>query len=346
MAAAQTILLVDDNPDDRALVRRELEREFPEARIEEILEQNAWEAVLERGDFQAVVTDYQVRWTDGLKVLRSVKARFPDMPVIMFTNTGTEEIAVEAMKAGLDDYLIKKPVVYPRVPLALKAALDRAEAGRRARLAEAQVVRLNAQLRRAMMETHHRVKNSLQTITALVDMQIIGREGETVPRAELERIVHHVKALSVIHDALTQHARENADVSALSIQEALTRLLPLLQDIAGERRIRLDSVETMLPSNLITGLSMLINELVSNALKHGCGEIAIRFATQEGNGLLSVADDGPGFQAGFDAPQAQHTGLYLVHNVAHWDLRGTVRFTNRESGGALVEVAFPLPEEE
>src|SRR5689334_16647561 len=93
-------LLVDDNPDDRALVIRELRREFPALQAEQVLDQAGFTRILESPPFDLVITDYQLRWTDGLSILRAVKERWPDCPVIMFTGTGSEEVAVEAMKAG------------------------------------------------------------------------------------------------------------------------------------------------------------------------------------------------------------------------------------------------------
>ena len=100
------ILLIDDNPDDRTLVIRALAREFPSPKVEQIIEAKGFAQALEAGDFDLVITDYQLRWSNGLAVLRTVRERYPDLPVIMFTATGNEEIAVEAMKSGLEDYIL------------------------------------------------------------------------------------------------------------------------------------------------------------------------------------------------------------------------------------------------
>jgi DNA-binding response OmpR family regulator len=78
------------------------------------------------------VTDFQLQWGDGLALLRAVKGRFPHRPVIMFTATGTQEVAVEAMKSGLDDYIIKAPKHYVRLLSSVRAVLQRSEAERRA----------------------------------------------------------------------------------------------------------------------------------------------------------------------------------------------------------------------
>src|SRR5213082_348134 len=118
------ILLVDDNPEDRALAARELRRDFGNLQIEDINDAKSFARALESRKCELVITDFQLRWTDGLAVLRAVKARWPDCPVIMFTGTGSEEIAVEAMKAGLDDYVLKSSKHYSRLPAAAKLALE------------------------------------------------------------------------------------------------------------------------------------------------------------------------------------------------------------------------------
>lgn len=119
------ILLIDDNRFDRALVTRELHKAFPAMTVHEVLDAAALEAALLAADFDLVITDYQLQWTTGLEVLRSVKHRFPERPVIMFTGTGNEIIAVEAMKAGLDDYVIKSAKHYVRLPFCITQALEK-----------------------------------------------------------------------------------------------------------------------------------------------------------------------------------------------------------------------------
>jgi DNA-binding response OmpR family regulator len=127
------VLLIDDNPDDRVLVRREIERHFPDLQIEEIRAALDLRRALDTPPVELVITDFELRWSDGLEVLERVKERYPDCPVVMFTATGTQEIAVAAMKAGLDDYVIKSPKHYVRLPAAIDGALRRSTARARAR---------------------------------------------------------------------------------------------------------------------------------------------------------------------------------------------------------------------
>jgi hypothetical protein len=126
------ILVVDDNPHDRILAIRSLEREFADLQIKEILTAADLDQALETGNFDLVVTDYLLRWSDGLAVLRAIKARYPECPVIMFTNSGTQEIAVEAMKSGLDDYVLKSAKHYIRLAAAVRSAWERTQIQRKA----------------------------------------------------------------------------------------------------------------------------------------------------------------------------------------------------------------------
>ncbi len=102
-----TILLLDTDSRERELTAKALRQSLPFVEIREIGGSEDFSQVLSRGDFDLVVTECEMGWTTGLAVLKAVKSRRPDCPVIMYTGSGSEELVVEAMKTGLDDYLIK-----------------------------------------------------------------------------------------------------------------------------------------------------------------------------------------------------------------------------------------------
>lgn len=117
-------LIVDDNGDDRRLAARELQREIPNLEITEAASEAAFETAFFRGGFDVVVTDYQLMWSDGLKLLERVKRRWPDVPVIMFTGSGSEEVAVQAMKTGVHDYVLKAPRHFGKLRSSVHMALQ------------------------------------------------------------------------------------------------------------------------------------------------------------------------------------------------------------------------------
>ena len=120
-------LIIDDNKNDRVLALREIKKLFSQFQYWEIVDEADLSEALQQQQFNLVITDYQLRWTTGLDILRRIKHHFPDCPVIMFTGTGSEEIAVAAMKAGLDDYVIKSPKHYIRLAAAVRSAWQRSQ---------------------------------------------------------------------------------------------------------------------------------------------------------------------------------------------------------------------------
>ena len=207
--------------------------------------------------------------------------------------------------------------------------------------AAAEIAMLNAKLQRAMTETHHRIKNNLQIITALVNMQVL-QHANFVPTSELTRIMQHIQALAHIHDLLTHQSKSSAQVDSLSVRQVLEKIKPMLQEMPDGRRIEANAEEILLPIQQSTALAILINELVSNAIKHGAGDINVRFVVADEIGMLEVSDAGPGFPAGFDPSIASNTGLELVDSLVSWDLQGSIRYDNRPQGGGRVVVRFPI----
>ena len=117
-------LIIDDSRADRELVIRRVYKEFPDAEFVEIGKPSELDAAMVQGGFDIVLTDYQLNWTDGLQVFNSIKVRYPEIPVVMVTGTGSEEVAVEGLRSGLSNYILKKHL--DRLPLAIHEVLERA----------------------------------------------------------------------------------------------------------------------------------------------------------------------------------------------------------------------------
>ena len=121
------ILVIDESPRDRALIAESLRNGLPESEVAEIQDPAELSAALERADFDVVLADHRPSWIDAFLVLGKARERHPDLPVILCTATGSEELAVAAMKAGFDDYVLKHPHHFPRLVSAIRSALADAE---------------------------------------------------------------------------------------------------------------------------------------------------------------------------------------------------------------------------
>ncbi len=144
-------LIVEDRAKERAWIAQCLQRHFAGLQLTPVANAAELERALEQGSFDLVLTDDALGWTDGLQVLRQVQARFPEVPVVMVTESGSEEMAVEGMRAGLGDYLLKQHA--DRLPAVVRASLDRArlqqDLDRSRREMEARVQERTAELTQA-----------------------------------------------------------------------------------------------------------------------------------------------------------------------------------------------------
>ncbi|MDB5047109.1 MAG: response receiver sensor histidine kinase response regulator [Fibrobacteres bacterium] len=125
-------LIIDDNPDDRTLVMRALRREFPDLEAAEASDAEAFRNALEKARFDVVITDYQLNWSTGLELLPAIKDIQPLCPIIMFTDSGSEQIAVDALKQGVDDYILKSPRQFRRLATSVRSSLEKTRLRRRA----------------------------------------------------------------------------------------------------------------------------------------------------------------------------------------------------------------------
>ena len=116
-------LIVDDSTADRELVKRRLKQEFPHVEFVEIMRPEELDKIAAYDHFDIVLTDYQLNWTTGLQILEIVKQRFPDVPVLMVTGTGSEEIAVTGLRSGLSNYILKNHL--EQLPQAVHESLEK-----------------------------------------------------------------------------------------------------------------------------------------------------------------------------------------------------------------------------
>jgi PAS domain S-box-containing protein len=148
------ILIVDDNLDDLFMIKRTLRQSFEELSTLEAATSAALDIALSQGDFELVITDYHLGFATGIDVLNRVKALYPDCPVVMFSLTGNEEIASQAMKSGMEDYILKTPKHLAQLATTVTRAL--AHKGERKTLETTQVALRESEWRyRSMFYSNH-----------------------------------------------------------------------------------------------------------------------------------------------------------------------------------------------
>ncbi len=115
-------LIIDEHPADRDKIIRLLKDTFQNAALTVVDSPETYRQVLTTGPFDCVLTEHTLDWTDGLIVLHELKARWPDVPVIIVTGSGSEQTAVEGFRAGLQDYVRKDQIQTELIPAIRRAA--------------------------------------------------------------------------------------------------------------------------------------------------------------------------------------------------------------------------------
>jgi two-component sensor histidine kinase len=201
-------------------------------------------------------------------------------------------------------------------------------------------------------EIHHRVKNNLQTVAALLRLQA-RRLSAPEARAALEEAVRRVGSIALVHETLSHAPEEIVDFDDIAGRVAMmagevsapeARVIPIMRGTFGR-----------LPSAIATPLALVLTELLQNAVQHGlsrpCADEeggaatgALLVTAQRSGGRLevSVADNGTGLPPDFDLDTTTSLGLQIVRTLVVAELGGTLDIGPHDGGGTMVRVDLPV----
>jgi two-component sensor histidine kinase len=182
-----------------------------------------------------------------------------------------------------------------------------------------------------LREIHHRVKNNLQAVSALVRLQ-------PGPREAKDELMRRIQAMSMVHE----HIYSSDQFDRIDLEDYVRTLVSVLRQSHTARvavEARLDPIVVAVEQ--ANPLGLILNEVISNAMKHGFpedrgGRIVVTLRTEGGEGVLEVRDNG----VGFDPQASRHgMGLRLVQGLAQ-QLGATYTFAN--DGGTVFTLRFPV----
>ncbi|MDK1359532.1 PAS domain-containing sensor histidine kinase [Arthrobacter sp. zg-Y1219] len=197
-------------------------------------------------------------------------------------------------------------------------------------------------------EIHHRVKNNLQTVAALLRMQSRRMESEEGKQG-LDQAMRRVATIALVHETLSQGLTQN-----VNFDDLIDRQFRLAAEVASPtQQVSTEKEGSFgeLPSDFATPLALVINELVTNAVEHGLsdrkGTVWLSAARQMGPDAeeiltVTVADDGVGLPPG---PRREGLGLQIVRTLVQSELDGTIDWSSRPGGGTEVRIEMGLDAE-
>jgi len=191
-------------------------------------------------------------------------------------------------------------------------------------------------------EIHHRVKNNLQAVSALLRLQS-RRIEDGVARAAIEEAIRRIASIAHVHETLSTSSQDSVqfDEVILKLLQSCLELSPRPNEIAINKRGDFGSI----PSLIATPLALILTELIQNALEHGLNEVGSKLEVavfrQDARIKISVSDDGAGIKPNFDPLRDSSLGLEIVRTLTENELSGELRF-ERLDKGTKAEIEFSL----
>ncbi|WP_262299997.1 sensor histidine kinase [Microvirga sesbaniae] len=289
-AQGPRILLLEDSVLDAELMTEALTDAGLSAAIERVVSADEFTAAVRDGGWDLILADYLLPAFNGLNALEIAREIAPATPFVFVSGALGEEVAVEALKRGATDYVLKEKL--DRLPVTILRAL--AEAGERAEKKRAQdALQQMLDERTALLhELDHRVKNNLQLLLSLIGIEFRQAEDDQA-RQVLGRMKERMQALAAAHRDLYDgqgSTRFDASSFAKGLCQELTSALP---DVRITPEFEIENVEV--EAGKAAPMALLFNEIVVNALSHAYkerqGKLKLRLQLRNGALLFQLSDD-------------------------------------------------------
>jgi two-component sensor histidine kinase len=193
-------------------------------------------------------------------------------------------------------------------------------------------------------EIHHRVKNNLQTVAALLRLQS-RRVANAEARTALEESMRRVSSIALVHETLSQALDD-----AVAFDEIADKVMAMVGDVASPERVvttRRTGSAGLLPAAVATPLALVLAELLQNAAEHAFtgprgGSIDVRLDRRPAGLRVEVVDDGGGLPDGFAIEGSKRLGLQIVRTLVVGELGGAIEMSPNAAGGTSVVLDLPL----
>jgi two-component sensor histidine kinase/CheY-like chemotaxis protein len=366
------VLLVEDDADDYTLTRDMLsESDGKRFHLDWVATYDAALEQIRRQEHDVYLLDYRLGERNGLELLREAVRLGARAPMILITGQDDRTVDMEAMRAGAADYVIKEHLDAPLLERSIRYAIEHkrteeelerrvqqrtAELARANRILEIEVAerkRAEAQLKASLREKevllrelHHRVKNNLQVVCSLLNLQ----SRYVDDRRALEMFKEcqgRVRSMALIHQKLCQSDNLARIDLGHHVRDLATNLMRAHGIESSQLALEVAVEDAVLSLDTVVPATLLLHELISNVLKHafpdgrrGSLRIELRPETPDAAGkrfYMMVRDDGTGLPAELDFRNASSLGLQLICALAD-QLEGTLTVSG--ANGTTVTLTF------
>jgi len=318
------VLLVEDNPTDALIVRKRIQRDNAfEYDITHVVSGEEAILILEKNFFNIVLLDYNLPKKSGLETLKTIKAKNIEIPIVMITGQGDEQVAAALIKEGAFDYLPKRDGYEDSIPLMIRktiaefrAKIERENLQKEIALKKEELEKTNVQLMKLdrmksdfVANVVHELRTPLTIIKGNLDNINKGFAGEVQPQqkeilgdifriiSRLSRLINDLLDLSKIESGKMELRKESLDIVTLAGETMKT-----FEILTSSKKIGL--VKEFPDKAVIVNadkdkLAQVFINLIGNAVKFtDNGNVTVKIMDLQGEAEVRIQDTGPGIPCG------------------------------------------------
>jgi len=321
-------------------------------------------------EFALAILDVQMPGMDGYELAEFIRAeeKARHVPIIFMSAVYSDDYYVfKGYDAGGVDYMVKPynpTVLLSKVNVFLQLHRQHTELLKYREHLEEQVEQRTVELQREiterkrmersiraslkekevlLKEVHHRVKNNMQVIVSMLNLQSRYVDDEQAIEA-FRKSQNRIRTMALVHEKLYQ-TKDLARINFAEYTRDLTNyLLSAYGAAAGAITLKINTEDVSLSIDTALPCGMILNELITNSIKHAFpggrgGEIFIELRSDNNNLILTVGDNGAGIPEGLDLPNAESLGLQLIDSFVE-QLEGSVELNRKD--GTEFRITFPM----
>lgn len=359
------ILILEDLEDDVGLIERALNREKISFIYKRVDTQAEFLDALENFHPDVILSDHALPQFNSIDALKICRERNLTMPFLLVTGTVSEEFAVNCLKQGVDDYILKSNL--SRLPNAIRNALKQREAESKKKEAELslrqqneELIKINQELDSFVYSVSHNIRGPLASVLGLINLAKIENRNVSLPYADLiEKRVHQLdKTLKKILD-YSRNARTKIITEKIEFRKFILDVFEQLNYLSGKDKIKLN-IEVEGHTHILADpyrLNIILQNLLSNSIKY-CDwtksrqEVSIhaKLYDDQWNSIL-CQDNGIGikteliprvFEMFFRATETdgQGLGLYIAKETVE-KMGGKISIESQLGTGTTVHIRLP-----
>ena len=351
------ILHLEDNKTDADLIERELKRAGMKIIFKVVETKQAFEKDLNEFRPDVILCDHNLHQFNSIDAIRIFKKHHFSIPFILVTGSVSEEFAVDIMKEGADDYILKDNLT--RLPTAIKHALEKKRLEKERQLATESLYQKNQELSNLIRRCSHDLRGPLTSLMGLVQLSRQQEMSDTLSKY-ISMMEKSANKLDIILKGFREYATITSDTSSdkeIYFQPIVKDVLESLENIDGfaDTKFNIDIKQTKGFLTNEFAVRSILQNLIHNAILYRRKDVesVVNISIQEsGNELIiEIKDNGTGipekiqdkvfemFFRGSSETEGSGLGLYLVKNAVI-RLNGSISMTSKPGEGTSFKITL------